>query len=179
MIGHQLRHLVLGCLVAAGCAKKTITKLPEIPASTASQPVAAAPPPANVSASPHVTVSDDLAKQCELHLASQKDAPKFDYDQAELLPDDRKVLEQIAECVTRGPLHGKSVELVGRSDPRGTDEYNLGLGTRRAETVSNYLQRLGVPPRQLTATTRGDLDALGKDEIGWRDDRRVDLQLRK
>ena len=70
------------------------------------------------------------------------------------------------------------MQLVGHADPRGTDEYNLGLGTRRAETVSSYLQRLGVPPRQLEASTRGAIDATGANELGWRLDRRVDLELK-
>ena len=69
------------------------------------------------------------------------------------------------------------MQLVGHTDPRGTDEYNLGLGTRRAESVRTYLQRLGVPATRLGPTTRGELDASGSDEAGWQRDRRVDLQL--
>jgi peptidoglycan-associated lipoprotein len=70
------------------------------------------------------------------------------------------------------------VQLVGRADDRGTEEYNLGLGTRRAESVSTYLQRLGVPAHQLQPSTRGAIDATGVNESGWRTDRRVDLELR-
>lgn len=121
--------------------------------------------------------SDDLVKQCTLQFASVEQAPKFGFDQAELLPADRDVLEQVAECLTRGPLKDRAVRLVGRADPRGTDEYNLALGTRRAQAVGSYLLRLGVPAPRLTPTTRGDLDAVGDDETGWQRDRRVDLQL--
>jgi peptidoglycan-associated lipoprotein len=69
------------------------------------------------------------------------------------------------------------VQLVGRADPRGTEEYNLGLGTRRAANVRDYLQHLGVSAGQLSQTTRGALDATGTNEVGWHDDRRVDLKM--
>jgi outer membrane protein OmpA-like peptidoglycan-associated protein len=95
----------------------------------------------------------------------------------ELLPEDRDVLDQVAGCLSTGPLHGRTVQLVGRADPRGTEEYNLGLGARRAAGVREYLQHLGVSPGQLSQTTRGALDATGTDEAGWHDDRRVDLRL--
>jgi peptidoglycan-associated lipoprotein len=113
-----------------------------------------------------------------VHFASADRAPKFAYNDEELLPSDRDVLQQVATCLTRGPLKGKAVQLVGRSDPRGTDEYNLGLGTRRAHSVSTYLVRLGVPSTQLATTTRGEIDAHGTDENSWQSDRRVDLELR-
>ena len=69
--------------------------------------------------------------------------------------------------------------LIGRADPRGTEEYNLGLGSRRAASVSQYLARLGVGQPQLGVTTRGAIDATGTDESGWRQDRRVDIQLQQ
>jgi peptidoglycan-associated lipoprotein len=173
--------LLLGCLAVGACSKAAKKPTTPPPAQTASREVAA-PTPAKtetVAASPNVGVSDDLAKRCRLQFASLDQAPKFDFNQFELLAEDRNVLEQVAQCLTRGPLQGKAVQLVGRADPRGTDEYNLGLGTRRAESVSSYLRRLGVPAQQLQPSTRGALDATGADEVGWRADRRVDLQLKE
>ena len=84
---------------------------------------------------------------------------------------------KVASCLTIGPLRGRTAQIVGRTDPRGTEEYNLGLGTRRADSVVQYPQHRGVSPGQLSQTTRGALDATGTDEAGWRDDRRVDLRL--
>ncbi len=173
--------LLLGYLATSACSKEAKKPTLPPPAQTASREVIE-PTPAKaetVAASPNVGVSDDLAKQCRLRFANHDQAPKFDFNEAQLLAEDRSVLEQVAECLTRGPLQGKAVQLVGRADPRGTDEYNMGLGTRRAESVSSYLQRLGVPARQLEASTRGDLDATGADEVGWRADRRVDLELKE
>ncbi len=112
-----------------------------------------------------------------MRFANIEGAPKFGYNDDDLIATDRDVLQQVAECLVRGPLKGKAVQLVGHADPRGTDEYNLGLGTRRAETVRSYLLRLGVSGDRLSPTTRGELDANGVDESGWQRDRRVDLQL--
>jgi peptidoglycan-associated lipoprotein len=167
--------VVLGCLAACGsnAARKPVA-VPSPPVAAPTAPAEAKPP---VAVSPNVAVSDDLAKQCRLQLANVEQAPKFGYDDVQLLPPDRVVLDQIAECLTSGPLRGRGVQLVGRADPRGTDEYNLALGTRRAETVRTYLERLGVPATRLSPTTRGELDASGRDESGWQRDRRVDLQL--
>jgi peptidoglycan-associated lipoprotein len=123
-----------------------------------------------------LALSADIATACGIK-ASPDANPNFDYDKDELSPEDRKVLDAIAVCLTTGPLKGKSLALIGRADPRGTDEYNLGLGSRRATTVSQYLVRSGVGQPQLGVTTRGALDATGTDESGWAKDRRVDIQI--
>jgi peptidoglycan-associated lipoprotein len=168
--------VLVGSLVGCGskAAKKQSVPAPSTPAAAVqTTPAAMQSQPV----SPNVAVSDDLAKRCSLKFGNAEQAPKFGLDDAELLPSDRDVLQQIADCLTKGPLQGRNVQLVGRADPRGTDEYNLGLGTRRAENVRTYLQRLGVPANRLAPTTRGELDASGSDETGWQRDRRVDLQL--
>jgi outer membrane protein OmpA-like peptidoglycan-associated protein len=168
--------LVSASLTACGSkpAKKQSLPPPATPAATtASVPAAAQTTPVSA----NVGVSDDLVKKCSLRFASAEQAPKFGYNDADLLPSDRDVLQQVADCLTKGPLKGKAVQLVGRADPRGTDEYNLGLGSRRAETVRSYLIRLGVPSNRMSPTTRGELDASGNDDSGWQRDRRVDLQL--
>jgi len=134
-------------------------------------------PAATTAVSPNLGVSDDIAQQCNMRIANTQQAPKFGFDQFELLQSDRDVLDAIAQCVTTGPLKGKRLDLVGRADPRGTEEYNLGLGSRRAHTVGDYLSRLGVAQTQLKETTRGALDATGTNDTGWDVDRRVDVRL--
>ena len=116
-------------------------------------------------------------KLCGITPAATANA-SFDYDKEELTPEDRTVLDQLATCMTKGPLKGKAVSLVGRADPRGTEEYNLSLGSRRSASVSTYLTRLGVTEPQLAVTTRGALEATGTDEAGWQKDRRVDVLLK-
>jgi peptidoglycan-associated lipoprotein len=131
----------------------------------------------NQQVSPSLSLSGDLVKLCGITPAATAN-PTFDYDKEELSPEDRNVLDQLATCLTSGPLKGKAVALVGRADPRGTEEYNLGLGSRRASTVNTYLVRLGVTQPQLAVSTRGALDATGTDESGWQKDRRVDVMLK-
>src|SRR5262249_17974781 len=152
------------------------------PAAPAQPPSAAqAPEPAREAAptpvSPNLAVADDLGKQCRLHFDDRPQAPKFDFDQFQLLPEDRDVLAQVATCIAPGPLQGRRLQRVGRADPRGTEEYNLALGDRRAHSVVDYLTHLGVGSTQVATTTRGALDAQGRDEASWRIDRRVDLTL--
>jgi len=164
-------------LIACGSKAKPP---PSPTAAPAARSVTATPASASTreaASTSSVTVSDDIAARCKLHFTTPSEAPNFGFDEAELMSDDRAALQQIADCLVKGPLKGRSVQLVGRADPRGTDEYNLGLGTRRAETVRGYLQRLGVPADRLAPTTRGELDATGIDETGWQHDRRVDLEL--
>ena len=127
--------------------------------------------------SPNLSLSGDIVKLCGIKIQNTTAAPTFDYDKDELHPDDRAVLDQLAQCLMSGALKGKSVSLIGRADPRGTEEYNMGLGSRRAQSVGTYLKHLGVGDPQLGVTTRGSLDATGTDEAGWQKDRRVDITL--
>jgi peptidoglycan-associated lipoprotein len=168
------------CVTAlAGCSKKPTTKIadPDDSADVATKPPAETAAAAPTPVSPNLSRSGDLASRCAIKTNTEV-PPNFAYDQVELLPEDRAVLEQVATCLTTGPLKGHGLNLVGRADPRGTEEYNLGLGARRAQTVSDYLHKLGVTSPQLAETTKGALEASGTDEQGWQKDRRVDLELR-
>ncbi len=162
-------------LISCSHAKSPATT--PLVSAAATGPAKPLPPPAAAAVTPRVTVSDDVARACSVHLDNVAAAPKFAFDNFQLLPADRNVLEQVATCITRGPLRGRSLRLVGHTDPRGTDEYNLALGDRRATAVGEYLMRLGVPNAQLQETTRGEIDATGGDEGAWTEDRRVDLTL--
>jgi peptidoglycan-associated lipoprotein len=128
-------------------------------------------------AADNIGVSEDLAKACKLQLNDITSAPKFDFDKSELSDTDRNVLTKVAECLTTGPLKGRHVKLIGRADTRGEGQYNMALGAHRATGVSDYLGRLGVAKPQLDVTSRGELDAVGTDEVGWATDRRVDVVL--
>ena len=171
--------LVLAAAVGCGGDKPKVAK-PASPVASRPEPEPEAPPPSvdkDTKVSPGIALSGDLAAMCNIK-APESTNPKFDFDKDELTPEDRAVLDQLATCLTSGGAKGKAVALIGRADPRGTEEYNLGLGSRRASSVSQYLARLGVGERQLSVTTRGALEATGTDEAGWRQDRRVDVQLK-
>jgi len=168
---------LLAC--AVGCSKDK-AKEKTTPTPPAAPVAKQEPKPADVKpdqpVSPSLAVSPDIAAACGLKVPGAP-TPKFDYDKDDLTEEDRAVLAQLATCLTTGGLKGKSVLMIGRADPRGTEEYNLGLGSRRAYSVSQYLVRLGVAQPQLEVTTRGAIDATGTDEAGWKQDRRVDIQL--
>jgi len=171
--------LVLAAAVGCGGDKPKVAK-PTPPAATQPEAAVETPPPSvkeDTKVSPGIAISGDLAAMCNIKVPQAMN-PKFDYDKDELTPEDRTVLDQLATCLTSGAAKGKAVALIGRADPRGTEEYNLGLGSRRAASVSQYLGRLGVGEPQLSVTTRGALEATGTDEAGWRQDRRVDVQLK-
>lgn len=124
-----------------------------------------------------INVSDEIRKACGIDDSTR--APKFDYDSSQLSSNDRDILSQVAKCLTTGPLKGRSVELVGRADPRGESEYNMNLGAERAKSADDYMAGLGVSTKQMSLTSRGALDATGTNEEEWRHDRRVDINLIK
>ncbi|MDQ3366195.1 MAG: OmpA family protein [Myxococcota bacterium] len=177
-----MKTITLAFVLAAalGCTKKpnrTTTPTAPQPTTAVTEQQPAPSVTGDQQVSPTLAVSGDIIAACGIKVAATSGAPKFDYDKEELAPEDRTVLDAIATCLMTGALKGRTVSLIGRADPRGTEEYNLGLGSRRAGTVSAYLSRLGVSQPQLAVTTRGALDAAGTDESGWQQDRRVDIQL--
>jgi peptidoglycan-associated lipoprotein len=163
-------------IAAAGCADKPVVKPPVEPPVAQTTRTTAAPRP-DPPATKAIGVSDDIAKACSITFGNVDKAPKFDTDQSDLPAQDRDILEQVAKCVTVGPLKGRQLKLVGRADQRGESEYNMSLGEHRADAVKRYLQGLGVPQGQIGETSRGKMDATGTDEAGWSKDRRVDLML--
>ena len=126
-----------------------------------------------------LALSTDIIQLCGIKATPSGASPKFAFDQADLSDDDHNILQQLAACMRTGPLQGKSLEFIGRADSRGTEEYNLALGSRRARSVNDYLQSLGVNNTFLSQTSRGALDATGTDEAGWANDRRVDIMLKR
>ena len=78
----------------------------------------------------------------------------FDYDQYTLHHDDMSLLETNAK-VLLGRYPKKKILIQGHCDERGTEEYNLALGVRRAQAVKDYLVDLGVPPERLQVLSYG------------------------
>ncbi len=97
----------------------------------------------------------------------------FDFNESVLSAEATGLIDRNADCIKSA---NRGVVLVGHTDPRGTDEYNLALSERRAQSVRDRLVRLGVSSQGLSTLPRGELDATGTDETGWSRDRRVDFQ---
>ena len=88
----------------------------------------------------------------ELFLQEVADA-YFDYDSAELRPDARQAIQKDAAFFKQYPTMRVTIE--GHCDERGSTEYNLALGQRRANAVMQYLVSLGIPESRLNATSWG------------------------
>ncbi len=81
------------------------------------------------------------------------DTVNFPFDSSQLTSQARSTLQANADCIQERNL---SVQIEGHCDERGTTEYNLGLGERRARSVRDYLTTLGVPSNQISTTSYGD-----------------------
>jgi len=99
----------------------------------------------------------------------------FDFDKAVVRSADKEVLKQIAE----GLLKNKNVKITieGNCDERGTDEYNLALGNKRAKAAMNYLVNLGVDKKRIKTISNGEGKPLdqGHNEEAWAKNRRDDF----
>lgn len=97
----------------------------------------------------------------------------FDFNESLLTSDAMAALAADADCLKKAGSMKARVE--GHCDPRGTEDYNLALGDRRARSAIQYLSHLGADGSRLRPVSRGKLDAKGADEAGWKKDRRVDF----
>ena len=99
----------------------------------------------------------------------------FDFDEATLAPVARDALERDWQCLQHESF--RRIELAGNTDERGTTEYNLALGSRRAEAVRKYLAGLGADSKKLRTVSYGKERAVdpAPDETAWAKNRRVEL----
>jgi peptidoglycan-associated lipoprotein len=136
-------------------------------ALVACRTTAEAPPPAPHAPAPSAAVAP-ATKGLELAVVY------FDYDSAALRSDARATIKKNADAM-RGDGDA-IVTLEGHCDERGSEEYNLALGERRAEAVRGYLVDLGVPGSRLRVVSFGSAKpaVMGHDEAAWKWNRRVD-----
>jgi len=97
----------------------------------------------------------------------------FEFDSAELDGSSRTALQEAVECYRGQQGSSVSLLLTGAADPRGTEEYNIALGERRAQSVRSYLGSLGLDGSRISTTSVGEEMATGTDEAGWARDRNV------
>lgn len=102
--------------------------------------------------------------------------PMFAFDKATAKPTSAPTMQVLANCMTQGALRNRSIRLVGRADPRGSEAYNQRLGLARAERVKRYLVNQGVEPARIAVASLGEQDA-SYERADWRTDRRVDVEL--
>jgi peptidoglycan-associated lipoprotein len=97
----------------------------------------------------------------------------FEFDSSTLSPEMRSKLEADYDCYKKS---GGSLKIEGHCDPRGTTEYNMGLGDRRARIVGKVLNTLGVEKSNMKMVSKGEEEATGTNESGWAMDRKVILK---
>jgi len=103
----------------------------------------------------------------------------FDFDKSFIRSEYRPVLREKAEFLKDNPNVRTRIE--GNCDERGTNEYNLALGERRAESAKNFLLSLGISPDRIEAISYGEERplAVGHNEDSWAQNRRDDFVIMK
>lgn len=111
--------------------------------------------------------------QADLRRSAGSDRVLFDLDSFGLDDADRSTLQRQASWLAQYPNINVTIE--GHCDERGTREYNLALGERRANAAKNYLVSLGVSPARISVVSYGKErpEALGSDEQSWAQNRRA------
>jgi peptidoglycan-associated lipoprotein len=101
----------------------------------------------------------------------------FDYDSSAIRSDAMATLKSNAENIKKVP--GKMIQIAGHCDSRGTQEYNLALGERRALAVRTYLMQVGIPGDRLTTISYGaESPAVpGNGESAWAKNRRAEFNV--
>jgi peptidoglycan-associated lipoprotein len=99
----------------------------------------------------------------------------YDFDKSDLRTDSRALIEANARYLREHP--STKVRIEGNADERGSAEYNLALGQRRAENVEKTLKLLGVQDSRMEAISYGKEKPrkTGHDEASWAENRRSDL----
>ncbi len=185
MKSEAIRTISLIAVIALGmgCHKK-VAQAPPAPAppppEVAKAPPPEAPPPKHeepvVAEQKPVAPPPEVKERIEDLLAKIKDI-YFDYDKNEIRPDADSTLQANAitlrEILKQYP--GYKLKIEGYCDERGSDEYNLALGDRRAKTAEEFLVRLGLPADQLETISYGKEKPVCTDhnEDCWQKNRRA------
>lgn len=185
MTSMRLTRVLILCtaLVAVqACAKKAPAPIPapvEAPATVAE---AAPPPPPSPpplpppvdAPAPALTEEEIFARKSldELNAERPLEDVFFDLDQSSIRDDGRAALDRNAAWMRRWPSTRIAVE--GHCDSRGTNEYNLALGERRAVAVRDYLVRLGIAADRIVTVSKGEESPVCSedDEHCWQRNRR-------
>jgi len=99
----------------------------------------------------------------------------FDFDSSTVHDEDRAIIQAHADYLSQHPT--VKVTLEGHTDERGSREYNIGLGERRAKAVAEMMKLMGVSADQISTVSYGEERpaALGHDESAWHLNRRVEI----
>jgi peptidoglycan-associated lipoprotein len=166
----QVLLMVVSVAALTGCPKKPQT-LPDAPAPPTDSG-------ANTSGSSGSDVSGSALSAEQRQIEELKQLGMviyFDYDRAEIKPEFVAVVAAHAKFLNGNA--NRKVRLEGHSDERGSREYNIGLGERRAQTVRRALMLQGVTEAQITTVSYGEERPAvqGSDEAAYAKNRRVEM----
>jgi peptidoglycan-associated lipoprotein len=167
-----LTTMMLVAVFVAACGPKRVPPPPppppEPPAAPAPPPPPPTPPPAPKPAPPPAPAplsEDELFSRKSLDQLNSENPlgdVAFDYDMATVRDDQRAILQKNADWMRRWSTTRVSVE--GHADQRGTNEYNLALGERRAKAVMDYLVSLGITANRFVVVSKGEESPLCTEE---------------
>ena len=151
-------------LALSACAKKAPESLPPDPVDTSTPTPTVTPTPSGPIEGSGAHFRQVMAGQDTIY---------FDTDKYDIDAEDQQALRQQAQYLQQYPNVRATVE--GHADERGTREYNLALGERRANAAKTYLVSLGVPANRVTTVSYGKERpvALGSNEQAWARNRRA------
>jgi peptidoglycan-associated lipoprotein len=173
----RTRHLSLAVALAlaGGCATQSKTDEAPAASSSAASPSSSASSRGTAASSVRGTPGASASAR-----ASQPGQPGarsvfYELDKSGLSSEDRKLVESHAQYLRTHPE--VKVRVEGNADERGSKEYNLALGQRRAETVSKVMALMGVSDQRVEAVSYGEEKpkAQGHDEQSWSQNRRSDI----
>ncbi|MGD9599080.1 MAG: peptidoglycan-associated lipoprotein Pal [Steroidobacteraceae bacterium] len=166
--------LAAGMLAIGGCASKKPVQQPDT-GTTQSAGAGAGTQGAGSEGVTSAPLGDDTASAGPQGELLSKRIIYFGFDRAELKPEDAALVAAHAQYLASHP--DTRVRLEGHTDERGTREYNIGLGERRAQTVRRALLLQGVAETQVATVSYGEERpaAAGSDEVAWAQNRRVEI----
>jgi peptidoglycan-associated lipoprotein len=171
-------------LLAVGCAKQPVAEdsMMDQPAQVEmDQQQPAAVVEQNVSDNGYDTAAAEAAaaRAAEMEAAKGLQTIHFEFDQYVLTPEAKQVLEHNANLLKAAPA--VKVLIEGHCDERGSDEYNLALGQKRALATQKYLVSLGIPQYRVSIISYGEempLDSARNDEA-WAKNRRAEFKVKR
>ena len=180
--------IIVLLIFAVGCSKK-YTKTPDETAKVPEEPIK----------EETIEIKEEVVEEVEIprdemvmeeDMASQEMSAEekarqifqdvlFDYDRYDIRNEARQVLDSVASFLNNEK--DLNVAIEGHCDDRGTNEYNLALGEKRAKATKNYLVSLGTSPERFTVVTYGEEKQLCTDqtETCWQQNRRAHFVVLK
>ena len=172
---HVMVPLALLAISAAACGKKADPVL-QPPTDTTAPATPPSAPPAPAPAPPAAGGPSAVAGRAAL-LAELGNVIHVDFDQDVSKPEDRPILDRKAEIMKANPA--LRVRISGHADSRGSDEYNLVLGNKRALAARQYLIGRGVDGGRIDVTSFGEERPAdpAENETAWAQNRRAEFEI--